>query len=51
MKYPIPKHFEYFLFEKKDLNYLNLKKIPPKKFSRTQKNPYIENYISYINKF
>jgi len=51
MNYPIPRNSEYFLFEKKlddvniDLSELN------NEFSRNEKSPFMDEYVSFINKF
>lgn len=49
MKYPIPKRMEYFFFDKK----INDNKNEDKKdiFSRSKKNKYMDEYISFINNF
>lgn len=49
MKYPVPRDFQYFLFEKE----LKEKPLLEKehKFSRNKKNPYMDEYIHYIDKF
>lgn len=54
MKYPIPNQFHYFLFEKKinsEWNNLLNNTQSKNSFSRNEKNPYMEEYIAYINKY
>lgn len=57
MKYDIPRHYSYFLFEKKwwdrGEDILRGQEFPPDgpKYSWTQKNPYIDDFLKYINKY
>jgi hypothetical protein len=57
MKYDIPRHYSYFLFEKKwwdrGEDILRGQEFPPDgpKYSWDQKNPYIDDFLKYINKY
>ncbi len=57
MKYDIPQHSSYFLFEKKwwkkQEDILRGQKFPPdeEKYSWDKKNPYMDDFIKHINKF
>ena len=55
MNYPVPKHYQYFLYEKK-INFTQKKSLSDfidyqNDFSRKEKNPLLDDYINYINKF
>ena len=57
MNYDVPHHSSYFLFEKKwwkkQEDILRGQEFPPdeQKYSWDQKNPYIDDFLKYINKF
>lgn len=57
MEYDIPRDYSYFLFEKKwwenQEAILRAQEFPPdeQKYSRDKKNPYIDDFLTYINKF
>ena len=57
MNYDIPHHSSYFLFEKKwwkkQEDILRGQEFPPdeQKYSWDQKNPYMDDFLKYINKF
>ena len=57
MNYDVPHHSSYFLFEKKwwkkQEDILRGQEFPPdeQKYSRDQKNPYIDDFLKYIKKF
>lgn len=57
MNYEVPRHSSYFLFEKKwwkkQEDILRGQEFPPDevKYSRDKKNPYMDDFIKYINKF
>jgi len=50
MNYPIPTQLQYFLFEK-SLNPQPTNTISHNSFSRHKQNPFMHDYIQYINKF
>jgi len=57
MNYDVPRHYSYFLFEKKwwkkQEDILRGQEFPPDevKYSWDKKNPYIDDFITYISKF
>ncbi|MCX6824024.1 MAG: hypothetical protein NT085_02765 [candidate division SR1 bacterium] len=57
MKYDVPRHYSYFLFEKKGWkkqeDILRGQEFPPDepKYSWDKKNPYIDDFLKYINKY
>lgn len=57
MNYEVPRHSSYFLFEKKwrkkQEDILRAQEFPPDepKYSWDKKNPYMDDFIAYINKF
>ena len=57
MNYDVPHHSSYFLFEKKwwkkQEDILRGQEFPPdeQKYSWDQKNPYMDDFLKYINKF
>ena len=57
MNYSVPHNHQYFLFEKttqeKQEDILRAQEFPPneQKYSRDKKNPYIDDFLLYINKF
>ncbi len=57
MNYDVPHHSSYFLFEKKwwkkQEDILRGQEFPPdeQKYSWDKKNPYIDDFLKYINKF
>lgn len=57
MNYSVPHNYQYFLFEKttqeKQEDILRAQEFPPdeQKYSRDKKNPYIDDFLLYINKF
>lgn len=57
MNYKVPHNHQYFLFEKttqeKQEDILRAQEFPPdeQKYSRDKKNPYIDDFLLYINKF
>ncbi len=57
MKYDVPRHYSYFLFEKKwwkkQEDILRGQEFPPDepKYSWDKKNPYIDDFLKYINKY
>lgn len=50
MNYPIPTQSDYFLFET-PLDPRPATYDPNNSFSRHKHNPYMEEYVNYINKF
>jgi len=57
MNYEVPRHYSYFLFEKKwwkkQEDILRGQEFPPDepKYSWDKKNPYMDDFLRYINKF
>lgn len=57
MNYEVPRHYSYFLFEKKwwkkQEDILRGQEFPPdeEKYSRDKKNEYMEDFLSYIKKY
>lgn len=57
MKYEVPSNYQYFLFEKstqqKQEDILRAQEFPPdeQKYSRDKKNPHMDDFVQYINKF
>jgi len=57
MNYDVPRHYSYFLFEKKwwkkQEDILRGQEFPPdeEKYSWDQKNPHMDDFLKYINKF
>ena len=57
MKYDVPRHYSYFLFEKKwwkkQEDILRGQEFPPdeEKYSWDKKNEYLDDFLKYINKF
>ena len=49
MKYPIPQQWRYFLCEKKQEETASPERV--EQFSRNKKNPYMDEFVGYINKY